>query len=98
MDHAHQHESQNRPEDQPGSVTAPPFWRSRYAVLILLGFLLQWPTLLTLLMFPILLLMYGRLAITEEADMRKQFGAEYEAWAAHTPRFIPSFGTRSSPT
>ena len=67
-------------------------------VLILLGFLLQWPTLLTLLMFPILLIMYGRLAITEEAEMRKQFGAEYEAWAAHTPRFIPSFGTRASPT
>ena len=67
-------------------------------VLILLGFLLQWPTLLTLLMFPILLIMYGRLAITEEAEMRKQFGVEYEAWAAHTPRFIPSFGTRASPT
>ena len=67
-------------------------------VLILLGFLLQWPTLLTLVMFPILLLMYGRLAITEEAAMRKQFGTQYEAWAAHTPRFIPSFGTRASPT
>ena len=67
-------------------------------VLVLLGFLLQWPTLLTLLMFPILLIMYARLAITEEAQMRKQFGAEYEAWAAHTPRFIPSFGTRASPT
>ena len=67
-------------------------------VLILLGFLLQWPTLLTLVMFPILLIMYGRLAIAEEAEMRKLFGAEYEAWAAHTPRFIPSFGTRSSST
>ena len=67
-------------------------------VLVLLGFLLQWPTLLTLVMFPILLIMYGRLAITEEAEMRKQFGAQYEAWAAHTPRFIPSFGTRASPT
>lgn len=60
-------------------------------VLILLGFLLQWPTLLTLVMFPILLVMYGRLAITEEADMRKRFGSEFEAYAAHTPRFLPSF-------
>ncbi len=67
-------------------------------VLVLLGFLLQWPTLLTLVMFPILLIMYGRLAITEEAEMRKQFGAEYEAYTARTPRFIPSFGTRNSPT
>ena len=60
-------------------------------VLILLGFLLQWPTLLTLVMFPILLVMYGRLAITEEAEMRKRFGADFEAYAARTPRFLPSF-------
>lgn len=60
-------------------------------VLILLGFLLQWPTLLTLLMFPILLVMYARLAITEEAEMRKRFGAEFEAYAARTPRFLPSW-------
>lgn len=59
-------------------------------VLILLGFLLQWPTLLTLGMFPILLVMYGRLAVTEEAEMRKQFGADFDAYAARTPRFIPS--------
>jgi protein-S-isoprenylcysteine O-methyltransferase Ste14 len=58
-------------------------------VLILLGFLLQWPTLLTLVMFPILLVMYARLSITEEAEMRKQFGAEYEEYVSRTPRFIP---------
>ena len=66
-------------------------------VLILLGFLLQWPTLLTLVMFPILLVMYARLAVTEEAEMRKQFGAQYEAWAARTPRFLPTFGARARP-
>ena len=60
-------------------------------VLILFGFLLQWPTLLTLIMFPILLLMYARLAINEEAAMRQQFGAEFEAYAARTPRFLPSW-------
>ena len=64
-------------------------------VLILLGFLLQWPTLLTLVMFPILLVMYGRLAITEEAEMRKRFGAEFEAYAARTPRFLPSLRKKS---
>ena len=58
-------------------------------VMILLGFLLQWPTLLTLLMFPILLVMYGRLALTEETEMRKKFGAMYETYAQKTPRFIP---------
>ena len=60
-------------------------------VLILLGFLLQWPTLLTLLMFPVLLVMYARLGVTEEAEMRKRFGAEFEAYAARTPRFVPSW-------
>ena len=60
-------------------------------VLILLGFLLQWPTLLTLLMFPVLLGMYARLGVTEEAEMHKRFGAEFEAYAASTPRFLPSW-------
>ena len=59
-------------------------------VLVLVGFLLQWPTLLTLVMFPILVVMYARLAITEEKEMRKRFGAEFEAYAARTPRFLPS--------
>ena len=59
--------------------------------LILLGFLLQWPTLLTLLLFPFLLVMYARLSITEEKEMHQRFGAEYDAWAAHTPRFLPSW-------
>jgi protein-S-isoprenylcysteine O-methyltransferase Ste14 len=66
-------------------------------VLILLGFLLQWPTLLTLLMFPILLVMYARLAVTEEAEMREQFGEQYEVWAARTPRFLPTFGAHAAP-
>ena len=66
-------------------------------VLILFGFLLQRPTLLTLLMFPILLLMYGRLAVTEDADMRKKFGAEFDTYAARTPRFIPKLGASSQP-
>ena len=74
---------------------AGPYARIRHPqyvafVLILPGFLLQWPTLLTLVMFPILLVMYGRLALTEEAEMHKQFGADFDAYAARTPRFLPS--------
>lgn len=77
-------------------ATSGPYARIRHPqyvafVLILLGFLLQWPTLLTLVMFPVLLVMYARLAITEEAEMRKQFGAAFEAYAASTPRFLPSW-------
>ena len=75
-------------------ATSGPYARIRHPqyvafVLILLGFLLQWPTILTLAMFPILLVMYARLAITEEAEMRKRFGAEFEAYVRRTPRFFP---------
>ena len=82
-------------------AVAGPYARIRHPqyvafVLILLGFLLQWPTLLTLLMFPILLLMYLRLAIAEESEMRKQFGSAYETYAAQTPRFVPPLGKRAS--
>ena len=58
----------------------------------LLGFLLQWPTLLTLAMFPILLAMYARLAVNEEAEIRSRFGAEFDAYALATPRFVPRLG------
>jgi protein-S-isoprenylcysteine O-methyltransferase Ste14 len=40
-------------------------------------------------MFPILLMMYGRLAITEETEMRAQFGEEFDRYALKTPRFFP---------
>ena len=43
-------------------------------------------------MFPILLLMYGRLAITEEANMRAQFGDAYESYVQRTPQFFPDRG------
>ena len=64
-------------------------------VLILLGFLLQWPTLLTLAMYLVLLVMYGRLAVVEERDMHREFGAAYDAYAQTTPRFIPRFRGRA---
>ena len=64
-------------------------------VLIMFGFLLQWPTILTLAMFPILVAMYGYLATREEAEMLAQFGNEYEMYAAGTPRFIPKLGESS---
>lgn len=62
-------------------------------ILIMLGFLLQWPTLLTLLMFPVLVAMYVRLAREEERSGREEFGAAYERYAAHTPGFMPRLPT-----
>ncbi|MCW5658800.1 MAG: isoprenylcysteine carboxylmethyltransferase family protein [Burkholderiaceae bacterium] len=61
-------------------------------VAIMFGFLLQWPTLLTLVMFPVLVAMYVRLAISEERDSVRAFGQAWSDYAAVTPRFIPEMG------
>src|SRR5262249_6557790 len=58
---------------------------------IMLGFLLQWPTLLTLLMFPLLVAMYVRLARHEETDALAQFGEAYRRYMAVTPAWLPRF-------
>ena len=67
-------------------------------LLIMIGFLVQWPTLATLAMFPVLVLVYRRLAVGEEREVREQFGAEWDAYAARTPRFLPHFGRPSAIT
>lgn len=67
-------------------------------VIIMLGFLLQWPTLLTVLMFPVLVVMYARLGIHEEVDMLAQFGDEFVAYQQRTPRFIPRFSSANTTT
>ena len=59
-------------------------------VLIMFGFLLQWPTILTLLMFPVLVYMYLRLARYEERAVREEFGDAYARYAMRTPAFIPN--------
>jgi protein-S-isoprenylcysteine O-methyltransferase Ste14 len=61
-------------------------------VLIMFGFLLQWPTLVTLLMFPILVIMYVRLAYREEREALAEFGETYTRYAATTPAFFPHLG------
>ena len=58
-------------------------------VLVMSGFLLQWPTLVTLAMFPVLVFMYVKLALREEDEARARFGADYERCAERTPRFVP---------
>ncbi len=64
-------------------------------VLIMFGFLLQWPTLPTLAMFPILVAMYVRLARREEQEVRSEFGDRYRSYAAVTPAFVPGLRHRA---
>jgi methanethiol S-methyltransferase len=78
-------------------ATTGPYARIRHPqyvafILIMLGFLLQWPTLLTLVMFPILVWMYVRLARREEREVRIEFGEAYARYAASTPAFVPRRG------
>ena len=54
-------------------------------ITVMIGFLVQWPTLLTFLMFPVLLWMYGRLARQEERDSIAVFGEAYVRYAQTTP-------------
>lgn len=58
-------------------------------VAVMFGFLLQWPTIVTLIMFPILVFMYVRLARIEEREMVKEFSTAHIQYAKKTPAFIP---------
>jgi protein-S-isoprenylcysteine O-methyltransferase Ste14 len=58
-------------------------------LLVMIGFLLQWPTIPTLIMFPILVFIYAHLARSEERTVARQFGAEWVEYASRTPAFVP---------
>lgn len=76
-------------------ATTGPYARVRHPqyfafIVIMLGFLVQWPILPTLIMFPVLVWMYVRLARKEEQEALEQFGDAYAHYAAATPAFLPS--------
>ena len=58
-------------------------------LLITLGLILEWATIPLLLMWPMLLLIYYRLAKKEEADMEREFGSEYMNYKKKTSMFLP---------
>lgn len=58
-------------------------------LMIMAGFLVQWPTLPTLIMFPILTIIYVRLAKREELEALQNFGEAYARYAGKVPRFFP---------
>ena len=66
-------------------------------IIIMLGFLLQWPTFITLVMFPILVTVYVRLAHREEREVAAQFGDAWTAYAANTRRWFPRLGGLRGP-
>ncbi len=58
--------------------------------LITVGMLIQWPTLLTLVMSPLLTWAYYRLAMREEQEMVARFGSTYETYRNRTSAFFPA--------
>lgn len=81
-------------------ATSGPYARIRHPqyvafIIIMFGFLLQWPTLITLVMFPILVWVYLRLARTEEQWALQAHGEAYQRYRARVPAFIPHFGKRA---
>jgi protein-S-isoprenylcysteine O-methyltransferase Ste14 len=58
-------------------------------IMVMFGFLLQWPTILTLAMFPVLVVMYMKLAKTEEREALAEFGDRYRRYRGEVPGFIP---------
>jgi protein-S-isoprenylcysteine O-methyltransferase Ste14 len=63
-------------------------------VLVMFGFLLQWPTILTLVMFPVLVFMYLKLAKVEERESLAVFGEAYADYMKRVRPFFPRLGER----
>lgn len=61
-------------------------------ILVMFGFLPQWPTLLTLAMFPVLVFIYVRLARHEEGEALAKFGDAYRSYMRRVPAFVPRLG------
>ena len=57
--------------------------------LILVGFIIQWPTIITVVMFPVLIYMYYRLSLNEEKTLEKEFGQKFLEYKSRTKMFIP---------
>lgn len=58
-------------------------------LLITGGWLIHWPTIPTMVMWPILVLLYYKLAKKEEKEMEKRFGEKFREYKQNVPMFIP---------
>ena len=57
--------------------------------LAIFGQLIHWPTIPTLVLFPVIVAAYYTLARKEEKVMTGKFGDEYRAYANKVPMFFP---------
>ena len=66
-------------------------------ILITTVWLFAWPTLITAIMWPILLFSYYRLAKKEENEMEKQFGEKYLEYKKRVPMLLPHLRNATTP-
>jgi len=57
---------------------------------IIVGLLIQWSTLLSIFVAPILMVAYYRLARWEERELEERFGELYRQYERKTSTLIPS--------
>lgn len=81
-------------------VTGGPYANVRHPqysglFIIMIGMLIQWPTIITAVMFPVLFYVYYRLSKREESEMIITFGDEYKRYMEKTPMFISRFGGKA---
>jgi protein-S-isoprenylcysteine O-methyltransferase Ste14 len=67
-------------------------------LLITLGMNVWWLTIITLALWPILVIVYYKLAKTEEKDAEEQFGEEFLEYKRRVPGWIPRIRRRKSET
>jgi len=65
-------------------------------ILITLGMNVLWVTISTLLLWPILVMVYYRLAKQEDKEMEQKFGEEHQKYKQTVPMFIPHLRPKES--
>lgn len=63
-------------------------------ILVIVALNIQWPTILTLAMAPVLIIMYVRQARREDKELEARFGRAFAAYATRVPAFIPRLRPR----
>jgi len=58
-------------------------------LLLTLGMLLEWPTIFTVLLWPVLAVVYWRLAKEEDKEIEERFGEEFRDYKRRVPGFLP---------